>query len=543
MKRNFCFLVKLMWIVFPLVFISCSSDDDEIEKDVTVTVSKVTVSPTNLTLNIGDTQRLELTILPEEAEDTKASWSSSNTQVVTISQDGIVTAVSEGNAVITVSAGGKSATCTITVMKDVIEVESVEVSPATLVFEEIGETYQLTANVIPADATDAAIEWISSDEAVVTVTEEGLVTAMANGNATVTAVAGGKSAACEVTVSISIVEIEGDKAVFDLTGATNEQVKESVADAAANGVTQFVFEGDYAALDLENNNPLDGISIESVDLSGVTGWPSVDGKPGIPAKAFYKQTLLQEIILPQEVETIGEYAFYKCTALKKAIAPGAKTLVDFSFQSCNALESVNMPQVESIGRCVFYQTALKEVDFPKTTFIDGMSFYECKSLVKVNMPELTTLGEATFEYVQKRTGTSMFYGCTALESISLPKAVVIGDGAFSGCDVLKQVDLPVATDMGGQAFMYCDALTELSLPSAERFGQDVFTSCPALAALKLTAPVNISVDSSTFGPADSQTKNIDLTIASSNRYQVQFIDGIHPTYKWKNHTWKSISYE
>ena len=57
MKRNFCFLVKLMWIVFPLVFISCSSDDDEIEKDVTVTVSKVTVSPTNLTLNIGDTQR------------------------------------------------------------------------------------------------------------------------------------------------------------------------------------------------------------------------------------------------------------------------------------------------------------------------------------------------------------------------------------------------------------------------------------------------------------------------------------------------------
>ena len=543
MKRNFCFLVKLMWIVFPLVFISCSSDDDEIEKDVTVTVSKVTVSPTNLTLNIGDTQQLELTILPEEAEDTKASWSSSNTQVVTISQDGIVTAVSEGNAVITVSAGGKSATCTITVMKDVIEVESVEVSPATLVFEEIGETYQLTANVIPADATDAAIEWISSDEAVVTVTEEGLVTAMANGNATVTAVAGGKSAACEVTVSISIVEIEGDKAVFDLTGATNEQVKESVADAAANGVTQFVFEGDYAALDLENNNPLDGISIESVDLSGVTGWPSVDGKPGIPAKAFYKQTLLQEIILPQEVETIGEYAFYKCTALKKAIAPGAKTLVDFSFQSCNALESVNMPQVESIGRCVFYQTALKEVDFPKTTFIDGMSFYECKSLVKVNMPELTTLGEATFEYVQKRTGTSMFYGCTALESISLPKAVVIGDGAFSGCDVLKQVDLPVATDMGGQAFMYCDALTELSLPSAERFGQDVFTSCPALAALKLTAPVNISVDNSTFGPADSQTKNIDLTIASSNRYQVQFIDGIHPTYKWKNHTWKSISYE
>lgn len=532
-----------MWIVFPLVFISCSSDDDEIEKDVTVTVSKVTVSPTNLTLNIGDTQQLELTILPEEAEDTKASWSSSNTQVVTISQDGIVTAVSEGNAVITVSAGGKSATCTITVMKDVIEVESVEVSPATLVFEEIGETYQLTANVIPADATDAAIEWISSDEAVVTVTEEGLVTAMANGNATVTAVAGGKSAACEVTVSISIVEIEGDKAVFDLTGATNEQVKESVADAAANGVTQFVFEGDYATLDLENNNPLDGVSVELADLSGVTGWPLVDGKPGIPQKAFYKQTLLQEIILPQEVETIGEYAFYKCTALKKATAPGAKTLVNFSFQSCEALESVNMPQVESIGRCVFYQTALKEVDFPKTTFIDGMSFYECKSLVKVNMPELTTLGEATFEYVQKRTGTSMFYGCTALESISLPKAVVIGDGAFSGCDVLKQVDLPVATDMGGQAFMCCDALTELSLPSAERFGQDVFTSCPALAALKLTAPVNISVDNSTFGPANSQTKNIALTIASSNRYQVQFIDGIHPTYKWKNHTWKSISYE
>lgn len=538
MNSKFHNLFKLMAVILSMTFIACSSEDEEN----IVAVTQITVSPASLVLNVGETEDLEATILPEEASHVSVTWSSSDEKVAAVSQNGTVTGVSEGNAAITVSAGGKSATCQVTIATETIEVESIEISPSALTMTEKGETVQLTAEITPENATDPQVIWASSDEMVATVTSEGLVTAVAEGKATITATAGEKTASCEVTVSISIAEIEGNKATIDLTDATSEQVIQSVSEASAAGVTHFVIIGNYAALDFANANPFDGIAIEMLDLSGVSGWPSVGGQPGMPEKAFYKHELIQEIILPEEVKTVGEYAFYKCTALKKVTAPGIETLTNYAFQYCTALESVDMTQVKNIEKCVFFETALKEANFPQTTIIGAMSFYHCTSLISVNMPELVTLGEATKGDQTKRTGAAMFYGCTSLENISLPKAVTIGDEAFNGCKTLKEVNLPEATNFGIAVFSYCNALTEIALPKANFFSQDVFTNCPALTTLKLTYPGSITVDSSTFGPVNSQTKNIDLTLNTSNKYQIQAIDGPHGfTYQWKNHQWKSIT--
>ena len=148
------------------------------------------------------------------------------------------------------------------------------------------------------------------------------------GTATITATAGEKTATCTITVSISIVDIEGNQATFHLDGASAAQVSQAISEAAQAGVTRFILTGDSEALGLYDGNPFSGIQIELLDLSGVTGWQDRDanGLPELPAENFRHTSSsdfsgLQEVILPQEIQQLQDYAFYKCSNLTKITAP------------------------------------------------------------------------------------------------------------------------------------------------------------------------------------------------------------------------------
>jgi len=105
-----------------------------VPESTTVAVTGVSVSPTSSTMDIDDTQQLSATISPSNATNQNKSWSSSNSSVATVSSSGLVTAVSEGSATITVTTqdGNKTATCSITV--NAAPTNSIEInsSPATI---------------------------------------------------------------------------------------------------------------------------------------------------------------------------------------------------------------------------------------------------------------------------------------------------------------------------------------------------------------------------------------------------------------------------
>ena len=88
----------------------------------TVDVTGVSVTPTSTTLNAGGTQQLTVSVLPNNATDTSVSYSSNNTGVATVSNSGLITAVSAGNATVTVTTndGGFTATCQVTVNAPVV---------------------------------------------------------------------------------------------------------------------------------------------------------------------------------------------------------------------------------------------------------------------------------------------------------------------------------------------------------------------------------------------------------------------------------------
>ena len=167
-----------------------------------VPVNRVLLNKTSTTLTVGNTETLTATVEPANATNKAVTWSSDNSGVATVS-NGVVTAVTPGTATITVTTedGSKTATCAVTVTAATVPVTGVSLNKDSLALG-VGDSETLTATVKPEDATNKAVTWASSNSTVATVDQNGVVTAVAPGTATitVTTVDGGFTATCAVTV-------------------------------------------------------------------------------------------------------------------------------------------------------------------------------------------------------------------------------------------------------------------------------------------------------------------------------------------------------
>lgn len=173
-------------------------------------VVDVNLNKSATSIVVGQNETLTAEVSPADATDGTVTWASSNTGVATVSNAGVVTAVAVGTANITVTTtdGSLVATCAVTVTP--IRVASVSVAPTTLSLLT-GATGNLTATVLPANAADKTYAWSSSNTAVATVSNAGVVTAVAPGTANiiVTTTDGGLTAACAVTVTAAPVAATG----------------------------------------------------------------------------------------------------------------------------------------------------------------------------------------------------------------------------------------------------------------------------------------------------------------------------------------------
>jgi uncharacterized protein YjdB len=201
-----------------------------------VNVTGVSLDKTVASLIVGQTQQLQATVSPDNATDKSVTWSSSNPNVASVDQTGLVTAKSKGGATITVTTadGSKMATCDVTVTQPVTSV-ALDSEKASVI---IGETLQLTATVAPADATDKSLSWSSSDAGIASVDQNGLVSALKQGDAVITAKsADGPSASC--TVSSIIPSIEDNTGIHPEAAyeATSEVRMKIVDNATGKPIT------------------------------------------------------------------------------------------------------------------------------------------------------------------------------------------------------------------------------------------------------------------------------------------------------------------
>lgn len=171
------------------------------------TVASVSVSPTSASVAVGSSTTLQATardasnnVIPGAT----MAWSSSNTSIATVDQNGKVTGVAGGSATITVSSGGKSATAAVTVTASSSgPVSTITVSPSTTSVD-VGSSVTLQATARDASGNvvgGVSFSWSSSNTGTATVNGSGTVTGVSTGTVTITALASGKSATATVTVT------------------------------------------------------------------------------------------------------------------------------------------------------------------------------------------------------------------------------------------------------------------------------------------------------------------------------------------------------
>jgi hypothetical protein len=192
-----------------MTFFACGEGPEE----VVLTATSVTVSPASATFSaVGDTEQLSATALDQNgntATGVQFSWSSSDASVASVSTSGLVTAVGNGTATITATTQGVSGTADVTVSQVLV---SVGVTPLTATLTSLGDTEQLSASAL--DANDHEIPgkeftWTSSNENLVTISAAGMITAVANGTARITATTDGVSGTADVWVCTLGATIRG----------------------------------------------------------------------------------------------------------------------------------------------------------------------------------------------------------------------------------------------------------------------------------------------------------------------------------------------
>lgn len=246
---------------------------------VTVLVTGITLDETELDLTVDDDPvTLVAKVTPEGATDKTVTWSSSNDRVATVDANGKVKAVGNGEAKITAKAGDKTATCKVLVstLASGITLDRTELSM------KVGDSpVTLVAKVTPDDATDKTVTWRSSNEKVATVDANGKVTAVGNGEATITATAGGKTATCKLSVGYGVALSKATVGMF--IGADGMAYK-SRDEATAAGTTPeawIAYKSDKAGESLATSLNHDGTDVSWYDFEKSPGWSSNPSRAAI----------------------------------------------------------------------------------------------------------------------------------------------------------------------------------------------------------------------------------------------------------------------
>jgi|GEM_PF-7116359 len=193
-----------------------------VDSNFLVHVTGVTLDKSSLLASIGKPVRLNASIQPPDSTNTTVAWSSADTRIAVVDNDGNITPISAGETQITTVTedGGYTASCKIKVIEGEL-VTGIKLDKDSITIA--GNTWQLNATVLPENAADKNIIWQSSDINVVTVSSDGMVTPKKVGTATITATTedGGFTERCTVKVEQAVIinpggAYEGEMVTFSL---------------------------------------------------------------------------------------------------------------------------------------------------------------------------------------------------------------------------------------------------------------------------------------------------------------------------------------
>ncbi len=405
----------------------------------------------------------------------------------------------------------------------------------------IEATEQLTATVNPAETSFPAVTWYSNNTNVATVSKNGLVTAIKQGEASITArTIDGIKATCIVHVikdpSVSDFKINAEGLITGYIGEDkNITIPETVNGSAVKGIAQEAFKGsDLESAVVPGHVKTVGNSAFE-DCEHLTQITLSEGIETIGNKAFYGCSVLKSVDIPGSVTAVGTRAFYGCKELNNVFwNANVAEIPEQAFASCTSLTNFKFnDKVTSIGKDAFSGAKFSNIELPVnlkhikegafastqlttvalpegTLTVDKFAFRNCRSLLNMKIPaSVEKLGkdyvQDMFQEGQNDTGAdqmtridvdvnnkiyksvdgllyskdgSIFYFCPrALKEVKVDEGVTtIDDYAFFMCFKLEKVKLPsTLKTVKSNAFHYDEEISEMILPEGlERIEQGAF---------------------------------------------------------------------
>jgi len=309
--------------------------------------------------------------------------------------------------------------------------------------------------------------------------------------------------------------------------------------------TLVAYLGENDTVTLPEN--INGNPYEIFSMRGVNNVIIPNGITSIGNYAFSESSNLKSIIIPDSVTSIGECAFKDCSSLTSIVIPNGVTSIGYyTFAGCSGLTSITIPEgVTSIDREAFRGCGLSSITLPDSlTSIAYDAFSECPLLmlnVSDNNPNFAVIDKLLYD----KHITQLIYVPNFVTEICIPKTVTyislgrnatiekvsfeensaltcIDIYAFYGCSSLTSITIPDSvTSIGESAFKDCISLKSITIPdSVTSIGESAFKDCISLKSITIPDSVT-SIGDGAFAGCTEIVLNV-----SPNNYNFSVIDGV-----------------
>ena len=355
--------------------------------------TSIVLNKTSASLKANETLTLVATVLPENATDKSVTWKSSNEAVATVDANGMVTAVAVGEATITATtADGSnlSASCKVTVVSSLAQSITLDKTDVSL---EVTETATLVATVLPETTSNKSVEWKSSNEAVATVDANGKVTAVAVGEATITATtADGSnlSASCKIIVKPTLAtSISLDYTEYEMAEKAEFQLTATILPESTTNKGVVWGSSDMWVASVDENGLVRAYSVGETVITATT----IDGSNlSASCKITVAKTLASSISLDKTSATLKAT---ETLTLKATIAPATTTNKSVAWKSSNEA----IATVDANGKVT--AVAVGEATIIATTADGSNLSASCEIIVKPTLATSITLDYTEYEIAEK----------------------------------------------------------------------------------------------------------------------------------------------
>ena len=496
--------------------------------------SEISFDNNVIDMPIGCREELLANVLPLGAYP-KLTWESSNPDVVTVDEDGVLWSLGLGDAVITATSlrnADVKATCNVHVgttdLRSIILPETVMV--------KMNESKKIEREFVPSYAK-RKLTWESADEQVATIDQDGNVTGVGPGETV-------------ITVTDNLTNVQATCTV-SVTMEVGDTFNANIPNGTGSVSTTFVvtdFENRYVCIGVggSNNAAIDQATTGDITIPHTVVGPGnlIFTVKSINSYAFYS-TNISSVTIPQGLTSIGEYAFYNCANLASVTAESTEPLdIDYScFFNHYSTATLYVPkgcyEVYKAAQNWRYFTHILEPahsegdtfaasitagsSTTKATFkvIDAANKFvsvgngEEPAIAdytsgKVVVPSTVT-GYDGQTYQVKQISDAAFFDCYEITSIELPSDITaIGRLAFYDCAGLKSFTIPASvTAIGEEAFNNCYNLTSINIPSSvASLGTSAFYGCSKLTTVTVNSIEPLAIDNECFTNAANATLNI-----------------------------------